>query len=208
MDPASLIIAADVAGANAGIIGAGTAASIAGGAGAAGSVIGAAGLGLSALSSLSAGRQASESAKYNAAIQSNNAQIATQNATFAGQEGAINASAAQQKTRADVGGIKAAQAANNIDVNSGSAVDVRSSAAELGELNAINIRSNAARQAYGYSTQASSDTAQAALDREQSKYDTEAGDIKAATTLIGGYSQGSQSGLFGKYLADNSLTTS
>ncbi len=141
---------------------------------------------LGAISSIQAGQQASQSAKYNAAVQDNNAQLATQNATMAGREGAANAAIEQQKTRAAVGGIKAAQAANNIDVNSGSAVDVRSSAAELGELNAISIRSNAARTAYGYQTQSASDTAQSQLDKQQAKYDATAGYVKGATTLIGG----------------------
>lgn len=55
-----------------------------------------------------------------------------------------------------MGAIKAAEAAGNVDVNSGSAVDVQSSAAALGELNAITIRGNAAKEAYGYETQSTS----------------------------------------------------
>jgi hypothetical protein len=167
--------------------------------------IGLIGTGLSAASSIAGGMQQAQSAKYNAQIQSNNAQIAQQNATFAGEEGAANAGAEQQKTRAQVGGIKAAQAANNVDVNSGSAVDVRSSAAELGELNAITIRSNAARTAYGYQTAAASDTAQAALDKQQAQYDTEAGVVKAGTTLLGNVATGAQNGMWNSFLNEGAM---
>lgn len=164
-----------------------------------------AGLAASALGSVASGRQQAASAKYNSQVATNNAAIVQQNATFAGEEGAANAAIEQQKTRATVGGIKAAQAANGIDVNSGSDVDVRSSAAELGELNAINIRSNAARSAYGQQTQASSDTAQAQLDKQEAGYDSEAGYLKAGTTLLSGGAAGQQSGLWGNFLNQGAL---
>ncbi len=126
------------------------------------SVLGGLGTVASALGAIQQGQAAKKSANYNAQIQEHNAEIAQNNATLAGREGAANAAIEQQKARANVAGIKAAQAANGVDVNTGSAVDVRSSAAELGELNAITVRSNAVKQAYGYQTQAASDKAQAA----------------------------------------------
>lgn len=159
----------------------------------------------SALGSISAGRAQAASAKYNAATEANNAQLALRNATLAGQEGAANSAIEQQKTRAGVAAIKTAQAANGVDVNTGSAVDVRSSAAELGELNAITVRSNAARQAYGYQTQASSDTAQSQLDKQEAKYDTDAGYVKGAATLLSQGVSGSQSGLWSSYVNKGAL---
>lgn len=139
---------------------------------------------ISAVGSIEQGQASSAAAKYNAGIAQNNAQIAQQNATFAGQEGEENAAVAEGKTRAQVGAITAAQAANGVEVNSGSALDVRSSAAELGELNAINIRANAARQAYGYNTEASSDVGQSQLDKSKSQQDSTAGYIKGGSTLL------------------------
>lgn len=174
-------------------------------AGTASGIIGAVGTGLSALGSITSGQAASKSAKYNAAVAANNAQTAQNNATLAGQEGAANANIEQQKTRANVGEIKAAQAANGVNVNKGSAVDVQSSAAELGELNAINIRSNAARSAYGYQTQAASDKAQSELDKQEASFDSTAGLEKAGTTLLGNSTEGSQSGLWGNWLKQGSL---
>lgn len=139
---------------------------------------------ISAVGSIEKGQASSAAAKYNAGIAQNNATIAQQNATFAGQEGEQNAAIAEGKTRAQVGAITAAQAANGVEVNSGSALDVRSSAAELGELNAINIRANAARQAYGFQTEATSDQAQAQLNKSQAQSDSTAGYIGAGSTLL------------------------
>lgn len=151
---------------------------------------------MGALGSIQQGQAAAASDKYNSQVAANNAQIATNNATLAGQAGAANAEQAQMKTRAQVGSIKAAQAANGINVNKGSAVDVQSSASELGELNAITIRSNAVKQAYGYQTQAASDMAQSQLDKSQAKYDASAGYTKAATGLLSSASTASQMGMF------------
>lgn len=143
---------------------------------------------------------ASQADKFNEQIAKNNATIAQQNATFAGQEGEQNAATSEAKTRAEVGAIKANQAASGVDVNSGSDVDVRSSAAELGELNAITIRSNAARQAYGYQTQTASDNNQAQLDQSKSSSDETAGLTKAGSTLL---TQGSSA--YSTFVGNNSL---
>lgn len=197
MDPASLTLAA----LNSGFISVATASALP----SATAVLGGLSLASSALGSIAQGRQSSASAKYNSEVQSNNAEIASRNATLAGQEGAANAAIEQQKTRANVGAIKSAQAANGVDVNTGSAVDVRSSASELGELNAITIRNNAVKTAYGFQTSATSDEAQSQLDKEQAKYDTEAGDINAGTTLLSKGASGSQSGLWNTFNNSSSL---
>ncbi|SER46301.1 MULTISPECIES: virion core protein, T7 gp14 family [Pseudomonas] len=53
-----------------------------------------------------------------------------------------------------IGAQRAAYGGGNIDVNSGSALRVQESAQTLSEEDAQNIRLNAARQAWGYQTQA------------------------------------------------------
>jgi len=169
------------------------------------SVVGAAGVATKAYGQEVQAQSQSQAAAYNAAVMQNNATIATQNATLVGQEGAANTAIQQQKTRAEVGSTLASQAANGIDINSGSAVDVRSTAAETGQLNAISIRSNAARQAYGYQTQATSDTAQSKLEQQQSGFAQQAGNINATGTLLSGAAQGYQSGLWGAFNNGNSL---
>lgn len=126
-----------------------------------------------------------DASKYNAYIQKQNAAIATQNQNIASQSGEAQAGISEQKTRATSGAIQANQAASGVDVNSGSAVDARQSTAELGELDALTIRSNATREAYGYETQVVSDKANANLDEFEAKNDETAGYIQAAGTVLG-----------------------
>lgn len=155
-----------------------------------------------AYSQVQASNAASQASKFNEQVAANNAQIALQNANWASQAGEQQAAAAQQKTRATVGAIKTAQAASGVDVNTGSAVDVRSSAASLGELDAINIRSNAARQAYGYQTSSASETAKSQLDQYTAQNDVTAGQLNAAGTIIGG--AGSAASDYANYRQNNS----
>ena len=152
----------------------------------AGAVAAIAAVGISAYGAVSSSEAASSAEKYNAQIAANNAAIATQNAKYAGAAGEAQAEQASLQTRAKVGGIIANEAAGNIDVNSGSALDVRSSAQQLGELNAITIKSNAARQAYGYETQSSSEAAQQQLDTSSAANATTSGDIGAGASVFGG----------------------
>lgn len=132
------------------------------------------------------GQSQASAAKYNAAVAQMNKKAALTNATMVGEAGSEQAAIQSQKTRAEVGGIKANQAAGGVSVNSGSAVDTRVSAQELGKLDALTIRSNAAKEAYGYQTQAASFEAESQLDKAEASHDLEAGWIKGAGTLLGG----------------------
>lgn len=162
-------------------IGAGTAA-----------VIGLAGTALSAgvgvIGAITTANAQSDAAKFQAQVASNNAIIADRQAQTTIAAGEQQATISGLKTRATVGAIKAAQGASNVDVNTGSAVDVRSSQAELGMEDQLTIRSNAARQAYGYQVQSVSDTAQAQLDQQKASSAQTAGFLSAGGSLIGGAS--------------------
>lgn len=138
----------------------------------------------------------SASAQYQAQVAQNNASIALGQANQATAAGAQEVETQGLKTRAEVGAIKAAQAASNVDVNTGSAVDVRSSAAELGELDALTIRSNAEKQAFGYETAAAGFTGQAALASSQASQAPIAGAISATGSLLSG-----ATGVGNQYLA-------
>ncbi len=141
---------------------------------------------MNAVGDIQKSRAAAASAGYNAKVAQNNALIAEQNAAFAGAEGEQQAGAEGLKTKATYGGTLARQGASGVDIKSPSFENVLTSEAELGKVNAMNIRSNAARQAYGYQTAATSDLAQAQLDRAQQKYDKESGYINAFSTVLGG----------------------
>ena len=140
----------------------------------------------SAVGAIQSGAAQSAAAGYQAQVAANNEKIAQQNAAQATATGAVQVEQQGIKTKAEVGAIKAAQAASNIDVNTGSALDVRSSAAALGELDALTIRSNAEKQAYGYETQATSFAGQQSLaESEASEAEIGAG-IGAFGSVLGG----------------------
>jgi hypothetical protein len=104
---------------------------------------------------------ASSQADYQAQVAMNNAQIARQNQGNALQAGAAAEQQQLFKTAGLVGAARAAGGSSGLDVNSGSQVNVRASDAALGNLGALTIRSNAARAAYGYTTDALADTTSA-----------------------------------------------
>ena len=92
------------------------------------------------------------------------AQGQKQNAAFKNQTAdetitAGNTAADWQRVRAGqaIGTQRSTQAANGIDVNSGSAARLQDDTAMLGELDALTIQNNAAREAYGYRVQARQD---------------------------------------------------
>lgn len=148
----------------------------------------AAGAVTSAAGAMEQGAAGQAAANYQAAVAANNAKIANQNAAWDIQSGEIQAANRGLRARAQVGAQKASQGAGGVDVNTGSASDVRAGTAEMGMLDALTIRSNAARQAYSAEVQGVSDTAQSQLDIMQGEQSEKAGDIGAATSLLNGVS--------------------
>jgi hypothetical protein len=82
----------------------------------------------------------------------------------------------------------ARQAASGIDVNAGSALSVRSSEQRLATFDEATLRSNAARQAYGFRAQGLMDESQATLDEFAAKNSIAAGNIGAISSILGGIS--------------------
>lgn len=150
-----------------------------------------------ALGAIQTAQAQAGAAKENAAIATINQNQATENATLAGEAGSAQAGIQSQKARAQVGSIIANQAAGGIDVNTGSAKDTQLSERDVGELDALQVRSNATKEAYGYQTQATSFGDTAALDTTEAKNDQTAGGINAASTFLGG--AGSAASNYAKY---------
>lgn len=142
--------------------------------------------GVTAYGEVQSSEATSAADKYTAQIAANNAIIATQSANYAGAAGTAQAEQAGLQSRAKLGAIVANEGASGVDINSGSNLQVQSSARQLGELNAITIRSNAARTAYGYQVQGANDTAQSNLDTFSAGQAETAGDIGATSSVIGG----------------------
>lgn len=101
-------------------------------------------------------------ANYNAQVARNNQTIADQNAAYARQAAAIKEQSARMKYAGLEGSQRAQAASNGFDVNGGSNLDILGSTAALGDLDALTIRANGEREAYGYRTQSSNFAGQAA----------------------------------------------
>lgn len=181
--------------------GAGAAASTLGATASAASTLGTIGAGVSALGTLGAGIAQGDAASYAAQVAQQNAAIEQQNASRAIAAGQQAAQSESMKGAAQLGEIKAAQAASGIDVNTGSAVDVQAGQREVNELDTENVLNNAQLQAYGYRVQATSDLDQAALDKAQA----EEAPIGAALSAVGGF-LGNSSGISNKWLGTPATT--
>ena len=143
------------------------------------------GTAVSAGGALLGGIAASNNAAYQAEVARNNATIAQNNAKYAMEAGAVKAETQSLKGAAQGGMIKAAQAANGVDVNTGSNVDVQVSQREQSFLDTQTTEHNAALQAYGYRTQAANDLAQAKIDQAESTDALIGGGLNAAGGLLG-----------------------
>ena len=128
-----------------------------------------------------------DNANMQAQIARNNANTAMLNANFATQEGDIKAQNQGLKTAQAVGKMKAGFAANGVDPNSGSAADVSAAADSAGMTDAQTIRSDAARQAWGYETQS-------ANFNEQASVDTAGGTFGALSSLLSSASSAGSTG--------------
>jgi hypothetical protein len=182
-------------------MGAGAATAVAIGA----TVASAAGTAISAMGSINQGN-------YSAQVARNNAQIAQQSATYSAQAGLAQGQQQSLQNAAQLGQIKANQAANNIDTNSGSALDVQEGQEAAGALDTQTTVHNALLQAYGYQTQEESQEAQASQD-QASGIEGATSDILSGASSIGfkfgGNALGSVfSGTSGDGSTDGGLTQS
>jgi hypothetical protein len=158
--------------------------------------MGAASLATGGAGSLFSGFANSQSAEYNAKIAQQNSALDTREAGIAGEVGNIESANSERQTQEKLGAIKANEGASGVTVGGGSFANVQGTVAQTGMLDAMTIRSSAARQAYGYQVAATSEEAQAKLDKSASRNDLIAGALGAATTVTGGVANGVQSGLF------------
>jgi hypothetical protein len=97
---------------------------------------------------------------------------------------------ARKKGHQVIGAQKASFASQGIDVNSGVARQVQMETKELSELDALSIKGNAYRQAYGLEIQASN-------ERSQGRYAQMAGRFGARSTLLTGGLQAAGYGMRG-----------
>jgi hypothetical protein len=166
-----------------------------------------AGAAISAVGSIEQGQAQSNAANYQSQVAANNAKIAQQNAAYSLAAGQVQATDQGLKNRAQGGRIVASQAANNVDVNSGSAVAVQQSQRETGMENVQQTLQNANLQAYGYRTGAISDTAQSQLYGLEANQAPIGADLGAAGGLLSHASSFNLTSAFGSAFSDGTGDT-
>ena len=115
-----------------------------------------------------------------------NASVADEQAQDAIERGTVQEDQFRTQVKGAIGTQRATQAGNNVDVSFGSSVDTQADAAFLGELDALTIRNNAMREAYGYQVTATNYRNSAAIARQTGVYAQAAGDTAATSSLISG----------------------
>jgi len=113
------------------------------------------------------GEAQQRSAEAQAQISDYNAAVADVQARDATERGELDAQKFRTRTRVLIGEQRAGFAAGNVDVGFGSAVDVQADAAFQGELDALQVRTNAAREAWGYRVEAEDTRKQAEIQRTE-----------------------------------------
>lgn len=125
---------------------------------------------------------------YKAQVASNNAIIAQRNAEAATSAGASKAQTNDLKTKNMVATQLVTQASSGLDVGSGTAVNLRQSAADIGHLDTLTILNNAAKNSAGFKAQGMNFTAESGLDKAAAENAETAGKYSIATSLLGGAS--------------------
>jgi len=135
-------------------------------------------------------------ASYQAQIAANNARIANQNAAYAAAAGHAKEEQSGMQGAAQMGAIKAEIAANGVDVNTGTAKDVQTSAREEEKLNTLNVANKSALEVYGYRAQQTQFLAEESLYKNEAEeapiggFLSAAGDIFSAARDFGGSAGG------------------
>jgi hypothetical protein len=158
-------------------------------------VVAALGAVTSAVGEVAAGNAQSNAAKYNSEVDANNA-------TQALQASQAQAAVSQQQTTQKLGEQAVAYGAGGVDVNTGSPVDVMTSTAAQGRLDAMTLR-------YGGQIAAQRDTQMGTLSSYTGAEAAAAGDLSAGSTVLTGAGKVDQAtGYFGTQNSSSSSGTS
>lgn len=132
-----------------------------------------------------AGKAQKVAAESEAQLSEFNASVADVQAQDATQRGDEEANKFRMGVRGMIGSQRAAIAGANIDVGSGSALDVQADAAYLGELDTLKIKTNAAREAWGYNVQGTDLRKRAEIARKEGVYLEKAGNAAGNAAYVG-----------------------
>lgn len=183
-----------LAGAGAGLgsmfAGGAAAAGVGGAAAAAGSslALGTLATGLSTAGGIFGAVQSYQSGMFQSKVANYNAQLAMQNEQASLTAGQNAEQLKRMQTGKEVGSEAAAQAAGGTDVGGGSNAEVRTATQTAGDFDALTIRYNAARSAYGYSQEAFSDMLQSKVAKQDAISGLIGGTLKAGGSFLSGAS--------------------
>lgn len=155
-------------------------------------IIAGVGAGISAYGQWKAGKQAKKAGQAAQAASNDQAELLDYNAHVADLQaqdavdrGTQEESRFRQGVKLMVGSQRTGIAASGVDVGYGSAVDVQADAAYLGELDALTLRTNAAREAWGYKVQAFNTRRQAMITRKEGVQQAATGAAQQTAARIG-----------------------
>ena len=147
-------------------------------------VAGVAGGVVSGVSQYQQGKAHQAQYNYQAKVAEENAKIAQENANVQRQQGIEEARLQRLKTASVIGSQKTAMAANGVDITQGTAVDVISDTAAMGELDALQTQYNYETKARAYEVESGNFKNQANLDRISGQNAYSAGKMNALATGV------------------------
>jgi hypothetical protein len=134
---------------------------------------------------------ANDANEYNAQMQERNAKLADAQAQDALKRGEQDANTMRTRARSVMGQQKSALSSSGVDITSGTAQDLFSSSINTGEQDAMKVKANAAKEAWGYQMQSQNDVEQARLNRMKWVNPGETGGVSLLTHA------GSMASMFG-----------
>lgn len=139
----------------------------------------------SAIGQAQQGKAAQEAANYQAQVAANNSALEAQRAAEIRRQGQEALAEQGRKSAQKLGSVRAALGAAGVDVNSGTALDVQEGSAEIGRLDSLRVWSQAVNKAFEADVQSTNYANEGTLTRMKGKSASAAGNIGAATSLLG-----------------------
>ena len=160
----------------------------------------AAGTAVQVYGQIKGGNAAKQAGEEAGKLEDYNAFVEEQAAKDAETRGALDEQQFRQQIRGTIGKQRAGFASQGVDVGAGSALDVQADAAYLGELDALTIRNNAAREAHGYRVEAERAKRRGKYARLTGQQAQAASRINAVSTVLSSAGSIAGSGLQARYM--------
>ncbi|MBX3502792.1 MAG: hypothetical protein KF889_25385 [Alphaproteobacteria bacterium] len=145
---------------------------------------------IGAVGTIMQGQAASQQAAYQAQVARNNQIIAERNAQDAEKRGDIEEDRMRRRAALILGSQRAGLAGQGSVLDEGSPLDIQMDTAGLGEMDALTVRSNFQREAYGHRVQGMNYDAAARL--ADSRTSTLGSWLSAGGSILGGAFQGAK----------------